>query len=161
MSQQGATYAAFIQSELDREHERRGSVNSRAATAITSATGLVTLTLAAVAVIKGESTLLHGAAEAWLVVGVAALLVAAILAVLSGVNWRYHVTTAETLAEMRTTHWGDSEVTASNVVAHCNILTVTSLRAGTNVKMTLLLSAYGVQVLAIAALAVAFISIVE
>jgi hypothetical protein len=160
MSQQGATYAAFIQMELDRELERRDSANSRAATAITSATGLVTLTLAAVAVLKGQSTLLHGTSEAWLVVGVIALLVAAVLAVLAGVNWRYNVTTPETLAEMRTTRWGDSEVTASNVVTHCNILTITSLRAGTNVKMTFLLSAYGIQVLAIAALAVAFISIV-
>lgn len=160
MSQQGASYAAFIQSELDREHERRDSVNARAATAITSATGLVTLTLAAVAVIKGQSTLLHGTSQAWLVVAVIALLVAATLAVLSGVNWRYNVTTPETLAEMRTTHWSDTEVTASNVVAHCNILTIKALRAGTNVKMALLLSAHGVQVFAIAALAVAFVSIV-
>lgn len=123
MSQQGATYAAFIQAEMDREYGRRDSVNSRATTAITSATGLVTLTLAAIAVIKGQSTLLHGTFEASLIVGVIALLVAAALAVLAGVNWRYRVT-------------------------------------GTNVKMTLLLCAYGIQVLAIAALAVAIISLV-
>ena len=57
---QGSEYADFIKEELASEVGRRDAVNSRAGAAITSATGLVTLVLAVVAITKGKDYVLTG-----------------------------------------------------------------------------------------------------
>jgi hypothetical protein len=44
-------YAEFIKEELKAEVARRGSINTRAGTAVTGSVGLVTLVLAAFAVL--------------------------------------------------------------------------------------------------------------
>ncbi|MFD4438441.1 hypothetical protein ACFWPK_01530 [Nocardia sp. NPDC058519] len=153
VADQGAGWAAFIHDQLDREYSRRDALNTRAAGAVTSATGLVTLVLAVVAVLKGKDFTLTGGALVALYVGMLALLGSAVMAVLAGVNWRYRVTSTDSMRAMLVDHWTDSEVSARYVSAYCNLETVTSLRAGTSVKARLLLGAAAMQVLAILSIA--------
>lgn len=153
MADQGAGWAAFIHDQLNREYSRRDALNTRAASAVTSATGLVTLVLGVVAVLKGKDFTLTGGALVALYVGMLALLGSAVLAVLAGVSWRYRVTSTDSMRAMLVDHWTDSEASARYVSAYCNLETVASLRAGTSVKAHLLLSAAAMQVLAILAMA--------
>jgi hypothetical protein len=60
MDEQGSEWVAFIAKELDREYDRRDRLNTRSATAITSATTLVTVALAVVAVLKGQHLVVSG-----------------------------------------------------------------------------------------------------
>ena len=159
-SDQGTEYAEFIRAELDREYARRDVVNSRAATAISSATGLVTLVVAAAALVKGQGHTFHGFAAFWLVVAVVALLGAGVMAILAGVSWKFTVADESTLRAMAEGRWGDTVVDARNTVAKANIKTITTLRSGNNTKTTRLLVAYGLQTGAIAALAGVLITVV-
>jgi hypothetical protein len=160
METQGTEYATFIENELKSEYDRRDSVNSRAATAVTSATGLVTVTLAVVAVLKGKEFTLHGGALIALFVGLFAFLASAVLAVLAGLNWRFDVTSIPTLHGMRSEHWTDTETTARNIVAYCNVETISTLREGTNMKAGFLVAASFAQVVAIMALATSALIVV-
>ncbi len=161
MDDQGGEYAAFVRDELDREYSRRDVVNARSATAITSVTGLVTLVVAAAAVVRGQGHLLQGFAALWLVVSVIALLAAGVLAVLAGLSWKFEVTSQATLSAMIGEKWGDREVTARSVVAQCNARTLASLRKGTNTKTRLLLWAYALQIAAIASLVADLIAVIQ
>ncbi|MFE7800846.1 hypothetical protein [Nocardia sp. NPDC057440] len=153
MSEQGSGWASFIQGQLNREYSRRDALNTRAAAAVTSATGLVTLVLAVVAVVKGKDFTLTGGALIALYVAMLALFGSAVLAVLAGISWRYRVTSTDSMRAMLTDHWTDSEVDARYVSAYCNPQTIASLRAGTTLKAHLLLGAAALQVLAILAMA--------
>lgn len=153
MSEQGTGWADFIHDQLDREYSRRDVLNTRAAVAVTSATGLVTIVLAVVAVIKGKDFTLTGGALVALCVAMLALLGSAVLAVLAGVSWRYRVTSTGSMRSMLADHWTDSEVDARYITAFCNLQTIASLRAGTTLKAHLLLAAAAAQVLAILAIA--------
>ena len=152
MAGQGTEYATFIHDELSHEYERRDLVNARAATAITSATGLVTITLAVLAVLKGKDFKLTGGALTALFLGLFALLASAVLAVLAGLNWKYRTTSIVTMRRMLSDHWGDTEITARAVTAYCNIETLKSLRQGTSVKFRFMLAAGLAQIAAILAL---------
>jgi hypothetical protein len=152
---QGTEYAAFIAAELKHEMDRRDSISTRAGVAVTSSTGLVTVTLAVFAVLKGKDFQVHGGGFAALLVALVSLTLSAALAVLAGLNWRYEVLTTDTLMLMLTTHWTDSEVAARNISARSNVRTLTTLRAGTNIKSNLLVAAGAAQVVAILALSVA------
>ncbi|MGY2029037.1 hypothetical protein ACW9HR_10610 [Nocardia gipuzkoensis] len=153
MAEQGAEWAAFIHDQLNREYSRRDALNTRAAGAVTSATGLVTLVLAVVAVLKGKDFTLTGGALVALYVAMLALLGSAVLAVLAGVSWRYRVTSIDSMRAMLVDHWTDSEVDARYVSAYCNLETVVSLRTGSSLKAHLLLGAAALQVLSILAMA--------
>src|SRR6266567_1786266 len=98
--EQGTEFASFIQEELNQEYSRRDSVNSRAATSITASSGLVTVTLAVIAILKGKDFTLNGWALRWLIIALALLLMAAILAVLAGMNWKYKVGSTNTLVAL-------------------------------------------------------------
>jgi hypothetical protein len=84
MDEQGSEWVAFIAKELDREYARRDSLNGRSSTAITSATGLVTISLAVLAVFKGEHFTISGVLKVGsLLAAVVLLLVAAVLSILA------------------------------------------------------------------------------
>ncbi|BBX97204.1 hypothetical protein AWC15_09630 [Mycobacterium lacus] len=71
--------------ELDREYDRRDRLNTRSATAITSATTLVTVSLAVVAVLKGQHFTVSGVLKVGSLLGaVLLLLAAAVLSILAG-----------------------------------------------------------------------------
>lgn len=151
--EQGKEYSAFVQNELNHEYSRREAVNTRAAAAIVGSTGLVTIVLAVVAVLKGKDFTLTGAPLNSLMASLVAFLVAAVLAVLAGLNWKYEVTKTSSMREMVTDRWTESEVTARNRAAYCNLITIDSLRAGTSIKFRFLIAATIVQIVAIGGLA--------
>ncbi|MGW6374825.1 hypothetical protein ACWFRB_02015 [Rhodococcus sp. NPDC055112] len=153
MVEQGAGWAAFIQDQLNREYARRDALNTRAATAITSSTGLVTLVLAVVAVLKGKDFTLTGGPLTAIYAAMLGLLGSAVLAVLAGVSWRHRVTSIESMRAMLTEHWGDRELDARYISAYCNLETTASLRAGNALKGQLLIGAAVTQILAIFAMA--------
>jgi hypothetical protein len=160
MADQGTEYARFIEAQLEYEYDRRDAVNSRSATAITSATGLVTITLVVIAVLKGKDFTLHGGALIALFIAFLGLLVSAVMGVLGGMNWPFPVTSVSTMSLMVGDHWRDSEVTARGVAAFCNVKTINALRAGTNIKYRFLLAAAIAQVVAILALGVSALIVV-
>jgi hypothetical protein len=162
MSEPGLNvYAAFIDAELKAENDRRTSVNTRAATALTGATGLVTLVLAVFAVLgarndvvlgAGKDFVLTGWAKAFLVVALAALLGSAACAVAAGFPWRQKLISPRTLHKMLTSHRNDAEDVATDAVAYCNVAVIESLRSGTSIKVRFLVGAGACQIAAVAAL---------
>jgi hypothetical protein len=160
VSDQGNQYTSFIEAERKAENDRRESVNTRAASALTGATGLVTLVLAVFAVLVGRQFTLSGWAKVYLVAALLALLASAISAVCAGLPWRYKMVSAETLDGMLNTHWGDSEVTARGVIAYCNAVVVKSLRTGNAIKARFLIGAGVFQLIAVAALGLCTLAII-
>ena len=162
MSERGKQYAAFIEAELKAETDRRDSVNTRAATALTSAAGLVTLVLAVFAVLLGKDFRLAGLtgwAKAYLAVALFALLGSAICAVVAGRPWRIKLTKPKTLYMMINEHWNDSEEDARNNIAYANVEVIASLRPGTNIKYKFLIAAGVCQIIAVAALVLCTLSV--
>lgn len=145
-------YAAFIEAELKSENDIRTSVNSRAASALTGATGLMTLALAVFAVLVGTQHVFTGCARVWLVVALACLLSAGGCAVLAGFPWSQELTSTRTLDKMLNDRRDDPEDVARDAVAYCNAVAIQSIRHGTSIKVRLLLASGTCQILAIAAL---------
>ncbi|SPM40207.1 hypothetical protein BN971_03106 [Mycobacterium numidiamassiliense] len=145
-------YAAFIDAALKAENDRRDSVNTRAASAVTSATGLITLALAVFAVLVGKDHAFPECARPFLVAALAFLLGAGACAVAAGFPWRGYVVKARTLDKMINARRNDSEEVARRAVSYANMVTLVAARAGTTVKVWLLLAAGIFQILAIGAL---------
>ena len=161
MSDQGSVYVDFIAAELRREYERRDKIDTRAAGTVTGAAGLITISLATLAIIEGKDFTVHGIVAVCVVVTLIAFLVSAALAILAAFNWPYYVTTSKTMAGMLSSpHWQDSEVTARNFTSQINSRTLFSLRAGNNRKADLFLAALVCQVVAVAGVAVTILTIV-
>jgi hypothetical protein len=154
LTDQGLVYASFIETQLQREFERRDKVDARAATVV-GASGLVAIAAATVAVLRGNSFTLHGAAAAALIVALLAFLISAALATSATFAWKYDVAEPETLQRMLDDHWSDPEASARRDCATVNIRTVTSLRKGNNRKVNFFVAALAAHVVAIAFLAAA------
>ncbi|OZF41813.1 hypothetical protein CH293_27420 [Rhodococcus sp. 14-2470-1b] len=154
MSTQGEEYTNHIKAALEAEYKRRDDLNARSASVITSAGGLVTLTVAVLAVFLGKDYLLSGGERGWMIFAFILFLVCAILGVFAGLSWKYKVADGASLNEMTDTHWCDSEDDARKAVAKTNTKSVVSLRDGNNWKSRFLLAATISQVLAIAGLAI-------
>ncbi|MFI9503042.1 hypothetical protein [Nocardia sp. NPDC052566] len=152
MSDQGKEYAAFIAAELKVEHERRGTVNSRSAAALTAVTGLVTVIVAVFTLVFGREFTLAGSAKVMLVIALFAMLCTAGLSLFAGLAKTYDTASTDTMRAMVDSHWTDSEVSARNITAYCNIRTLETLRAGTNFKYRILLIAGLFQMAAVFAL---------
>ncbi|MCV6972013.1 hypothetical protein [Mycobacterium bohemicum] len=145
-------YSAFIEAELRAEKDSRDSVNSRAATAVTSATALITLALAVIGVLVGKDRTFPACAQPFLLLSLAFLLGAGACAVAAGFPWRQRFVKARTLNKMLDAHRTDSEEDARYTVAYCNMVVLVSLRSGTTIKTRFLLVSAIFQILAIAAL---------
>ncbi|MCL1871657.1 MAG: hypothetical protein FWF90_14770 [Promicromonosporaceae bacterium] len=161
MSDQGVVYTTFIATELTREYERRARIDSRAAATVTAATGLLTVAVAALALIRGKDLQVHGLAGALVAATTVAFLVSAVLASVAAVNWQYWVASPDpTLQSMLgEEHWQDTETTARNNVGSLNIETLTTLRHGNNRKSAFLLGALLAQVAATLLLTSAVVAI--
>jgi hypothetical protein len=149
---QGKEYSTFIQEQLRSEDKRRESVTTRAATALTGATGLVTIVLAVFTVFLGKDFTLKGCAKSWLLVAIIALLLAAACAVLAGYPAKFDTPKADTLGAMVNNRWVDHEVDARNITAYINTALILSLRHGTEKKMKWLFAAAFFQLVAVGAL---------
>ncbi|GAA0588972.1 hypothetical protein GCM10010172_87450 [Paractinoplanes ferrugineus] len=153
MSEQGKTYAAFVEAELKTERERRTIYDTRGQAVVTTSAGLVTLLVALATLVRqGGPKAFPGAAIAPLVVALVALAGAAALGILASWNFRYAVVKSTTLGVMTGAHWTDHEVDARNVVATAQIRSFHSLREANNRKALLLTGALASQLLALVAL---------
>jgi hypothetical protein len=155
MPNQGETYGVFIESQLQREFDRREKADSRGLTIIASSTGLITISVAGVALLKGKEYVFSGFSVTSLGASLAAFLIAAILGILTAANRPYSVASIKSLNLMTTDHWTDSEITARNYSAKLNIRTLATLREVNNRKAWLLTAALVAQVVAILLLAAA------
>jgi hypothetical protein len=170
---QGKQYAAFIEAELAAETDRRASVNTRAAAALTGAAGLVTLVLAVFAVLVGKDFVLSGHAKDYLFKALIALLLAAIAALLAGIPWTTSRPSPESLRSFlnvpgteeeqgeRKQSWRNSEVTARNFTSQANVDAIEALRPGTTIKSFFLLIAALLQVVAVMFLVLCTRAVVE
>lgn len=162
MDEQGSEWVAFIAKELDREYDRRDRLNTRAATAITSATTLVTVSLAVVAVLKGQHLTVSGVLKVGSLLGaLVLLLVAAVLSILAGATRsRFEVAAVNDMNRMLGEElWGADNVDARNYTAQLNLVAIRSLRKGNGFKyqflvLSLFTQAIGVLLLAVFAIAV-------
>jgi hypothetical protein len=162
MDEQGSEWVAFIAKELDREYDRRDRLNTRSATAITSATTLVTLSLSVVAVLKGQHLTVSGVLKVGsLLCALVLLLVAAVLSILAGATRsRFEVAAVNDMNRMLGAElWGENNVDARNYTAQLNLLAIRSLRKGNGFKhrfrvLSLFIQAMGVFLLAVFAIAV-------
>jgi hypothetical protein len=159
---QGSVYADFIASELNREYARRDRIDARAAAIATGAAGLLTISLAVLAVVKGKDFTVHGAATVSLATTLLAFVASAALATTATINWSYSIAAPRTLqAMLSVAHWSDTEVAARNSTAQLNCRTLTSLRRGNNRKSDLFLAALASHLLAIVGLAITVFLVVE
>jgi hypothetical protein len=149
---QGSEFAAFIEEELKQEFNRRDLVNARSTTAITASTGMVTVVLAVIAVLKGKDFTLTGWSLRMLFVGLLALLAAAVLGVLAGLSWGYKVLSGKALKEVSGPRWPTPEQTARSMIAQFNVVTITTLRKGNDIKFWLFFACSCCQAAALLAL---------
>lgn len=161
---QGREWASFIATELDREYTRRDIINSRAAGSITAATALVTVSLAVVAIVKGQKYTVAGALDIWLLAAALLfLLAAAVLGILAGATrGRFSLAAVADMSKMLGDElWGINEIDARNYTAQLNLLAIRTLRAGNGIKyrfLALALTAQAIGILLLAAFAVAVLA---
>jgi hypothetical protein len=163
MTDGGKQYAAFIEAELKAENERRASLNSRAATALTASAGLVTVVLAVLTVVgnrPGDHLALTGWAKDWLVVALVSLLCSGFFAVSAGAPWLFKAAKPKTLFYFLDNSWGDEEVRARKRTTYCNAMVVKAQRRGNIIKGYCLLGSTICQGFAVMALAFCTIVVV-
>jgi hypothetical protein len=77
MDEQGSEWVSFIAKELEREYDRRDELNRRSSSAKISATTLVTVSLAVLAVLKGQHFSVSGVLKVGTLLGTLVLLLTA------------------------------------------------------------------------------------
>jgi hypothetical protein len=161
--EQGTQYAAFLDGELKRENDRRSSLLTRASTAVTASTGLVTLVLALFTVVIGKDPSITGAAKWGVTVAVVSLLGSAACALEAGRPKKNREQTAiSTLKSLiDDTNWRESEVNARWQTANITIDQIEKLRSGSKKRGWWLRAAGICQVLAVAALAFSTVLVVS
>jgi hypothetical protein len=142
---QGEAYAAYVQATLNDERERAKVLSERAAATTTTSSAFVGLVHALAVLLTGKDYAYTGAAAAGLLVGLLAFAVATLLGFVANLSRTYEVAAIETMSEMTTTRWTDSDVDARNTVAYVNLNTVKSLRDTNATKARCLKWALGVQ----------------
>ncbi|NJP34641.1 hypothetical protein [Micromonospora thermarum] len=156
MSDQGKTYAAFIEAELKAERDRRTAFDARGVALVTTSGSLVTLLTAVVAFFRvGTDFEFPRSATGPLVFALVALTAAAVAGILASWNRLYEVPKPATLAKLLNDRWAvDSEIAARNFVGTMQVLTIGGLRKGNNWKATCLSLGLVAQVVALLALSV-------
>jgi hypothetical protein len=136
VSDQGKTYAAFVESELENERERRTAFDGRGQTLVGVCGSLVTLMtgLITIATAAGGELDLSSVGKTLLFGALATLALAAACGIAAGWNYLYDAPTATTLERMLTSHWTDDEIDARNHVAAAQVWTLDALRRGNNRK---------------------------
>jgi hypothetical protein len=155
--EQGREWVDFIAKQLDREYELRDLINSRSAGAITSASALVTASLAVIAIVKGEHFTVAGAFDVWLLIGALAFLLgAAVLSIRAGAaRGRYLVADVSDMNKMLSADkWGIDNIDARHDTAELNVLAICTLRIGNKVKYRSLMRALTSQAIGVVLLAI-------
>lgn len=154
MASQGETYVRFVEAELKAEHERRTSLDSRAAAVTTTSSAFIALAGALTVLVTGKDYAFSDGGARGVMLSAASLLLAALIACVAAASRRYEVTKGQTLEKMFTEHWTDTEVTARFTSGWLNVKTIKSLRTGNNRKAGQLIVAHALQVSGIAGLIV-------
>ena len=145
---QGVEWSNFINKELEREYTRRDTVNTRAAGSVTSASALITVTLAVLGIAKGAHYLISGLElQALLGAAVLLLFVAVVLGISAGaVGGEFTVASEAALRSMLSAErWPMNTIDARNYTADLNIIAIKTLREGTSRKYRCLVLAHSVQ----------------
>lgn len=156
MSDQGKTYAAFIEAEVEAERDRRAAFDARGQALITTSGVLVTLLTGVASLVKTAGTPRFPPVVI-ITTGAALLLFAAAAGcgVVVGWNRRYAVTRSSTLDTMVEDHWTDDEVDARNNVASLMVRTLETLRPSNGFKARWLAAGLVIQVIALVTLGTA------
>ena len=103
----------------------------------------------------GKDFTLKGAGLTFMAIALFAFLVCAIFAVMAGLNRTYDAIDEDTMRSLLTSeHWKDNPIDARWQTANFTILSITTLRVGTNFKYLCLSLAGFAQIFAILALAI-------
>jgi hypothetical protein len=157
---QGQTYLAFIQRELQAERERRRFLDARGIAVITTSGSLTTLLAAVGAFVSSRSSFRFPSdAVGPLILTLTAFAVAAANGIMVTAGRLYAVATPDQLNTMLTDKWNTDEVDARNYVARLDVKTIDSLRDGNNTKAGWLTAAIISQVVGLLALTVAVYTI--
>ncbi|MEV6256847.1 hypothetical protein ACIHAX_32340 [Nocardia sp. NPDC051929] len=155
MGENGVEWAKFVQSELDHEYARRNAADARAAATVTGSTGLATVVLAVIVILKGKDYAPSGVAAVALIFALLSLLSAALLGVCAGWSRRIRVTEIEMLRKLsKKKNWERNEEYNRRDIVSWNADTIDSLRSGTCKKYRLLFFSAVAQLCAVVALAI-------
>lgn len=154
MTNGGPRLAAFVEQELKAERDRRAAVDARGQSVVTTSASLVTLFVAVGAFITSQDKFEFPRVALWpLGATLAAFGIATCLAILATFNLAYRVADGATLSAIPH-HLTDSEEDTNTNIVTTNVLTVRTMRSGTNKKTWLLFSALCAQLAALISLAV-------
>jgi hypothetical protein len=147
-------YAEFIEKLVDAESARRTTLEQKAGAVITTSGTLVTLLFGLVAVLTTKQSFkLPSAAQGWLVGAAFLFAFAAVIALLIGVPRPYGEAdlTIDELAGM----WSDPISDARAAVAGLRLQALETGRLRNTAKARMLITAMGIEVVAVIALAIA------
>ena len=156
MAEQGSVWLSLIENELKFEHDRRNSINTRAATAVTGTAGFVTVLLAVITALRGKDYTLPLPGIVALSFALLALFSAALYGLVAGASRGYTPISARGMQAMLTPRfWTDcDEVDARAHAARIYIKELKTLREGNDKKVRHLHDAAVFQVIAIGLLIV-------
>src|SRR5215203_5065448 len=100
MTEQGGTYASFVQEQLEQERKRRENLDARGLTVLTTTSGLVALLFAISVLVTGKDYKVVKHLSGGLVIGaLVTLLIAAVLGILANRLRGYAVPNVKSLEE--------------------------------------------------------------
>lgn len=155
-TEQGSTYAAFIEDQMKAEQSRRTSLDERGSKLQQSASLAAGLFATALGLLLGEESKLAGWGLGLFVAAVVVLLLAFLCGVVATRLIAYEVADEETFGQMLNDRWGDSEATSRNITAYLNAKTIERLRPGNNFKAGALLAGITCQAIGVVLGATAF-----
>jgi hypothetical protein len=149
-------YSDFIREELADQRASKTSLEQRAAGVVTTSGVLVALLFGLTGLVSGPSdSAIPERAELWLFLSLGGFALASALALFVVVPHRYRGPTRAGLEKVRRERWDDVTGSALSKVSATRIVMLASYRKANGVKAWLLVAAIGIEVLAIATLAVA------
>ncbi|WP_328359039.1 hypothetical protein OG976_05655 [Mycobacterium sp. NBC_00419] len=145
-------YVEMVSSLMSAEFDRRKGIEARGAVILTASATLLTLIFGLTVVVTGKDHVFaNHSALIFLLFALASFIISAVLAiVVQGYAFRYTVTGVKTLQGLTSNaFWLLDHDTATRMWVQRQVNTTLSLRAGNDVKATLVLVALGWQVVAV------------
>jgi hypothetical protein len=147
-------YAAFAQDQLTAEESRKTSLEQRGLAVITSSGVLATLGFGALVLIKRGDTVPLPGPGAYLLAGSAfALLIAAILALVTNVPLRHRAINPAALLNSLREHWADGPGVARARIVSTQARLLYAVRHANDVKAIFVLAAMSAEVAGVSLLA--------
>lgn len=157
MTDVGSQWADFVEDQLTREFDRRGTLDTKGLAIVTSSGTLVSLVFAigAIAIARKDTNFIPTATIAVpATLSLILFVIAATLGLFATRVIEYSVADPRSLEKMRTEHWKLTDTQARSVVMWYKIGTLKDVRAGNNSKAMLVLYGLLTEVSAVAVLAI-------